>query len=157
MRLERFLKNPRVTTAEMVAAARRHLRERVRGRAVPVIQDTTSPRDDGRKRGLYPHAAIVADAVDGALLGPLAANVLVRDETPKVHCDKRGLDEKESRRWVRAAELAADLAAAGAARVTPAALNIDSWRGPLFSVMARSGACHDGGRCVVCHCFGPLV
>jgi hypothetical protein len=102
----------------MVATARSHLLERVRGREVLVVQDTTSLRDDGHKRGLYLHVAIVIDAVDGALLGLLAAEALVRDETPKVHCNKRGLDEKESRRWVEVAEQAADLLAAGASRVT---------------------------------------
>jgi hypothetical protein len=118
VRLERFLKNPRVTPLEMVVTARRHLLERVRGRDVLVVQDTTSLRDDGHKRGLYLHATIVIDAADGALLGLLAADSLVRDETPKAHCNKRGLDEKESRRWVEAAEQAADLLAAGASRVT---------------------------------------
>lgn len=118
MRLERFLKNPRVTPLEMVVTARAHLLKGVRGREVLVVQDTTSLRDDGHKRGLYLHAAIVIDAADGALLGLLAADVLVRDETPKVHCNKRGLVEKESRRWVEVAELAADLLAAGARRVT---------------------------------------
>jgi DDE family transposase len=118
VRLERFLKNPRVTPLEMVVAARSHLLERVRSREVLVVQDTTSLRDDGHKRGLYLHAAIVIDAADGALLGLLAADALVHDETPKVHCNKRGLDEKESRRWVEAAAQAADLLTAGASRVT---------------------------------------
>ncbi len=118
VRLERFLKNPRVTPSEMVATARSHLLERVRGREVLVVQDTTSLRDDGHKRGLYLHPAIAIDAVDGALLGLLAADFLVHDETPKVHCNKRARDEKESRRWVDATEQAADLLMAGASRVT---------------------------------------
>jgi hypothetical protein len=118
VRLDRFLKNPRVTPAEMVATARSHLLERVQEREVLVIQDTTSLRDDGNKRGLYLHPAIVVDAADGALLGLLSADLLVRDETPKAHCNKRRLGEKESRRWVDATAQAADLLAAGASRVT---------------------------------------
>jgi Transposase DDE domain len=118
VRLERFLKNPRVTPAEMVATARSHLLERVQGREVLVIQDTTSLRDDGNKRGLYLHPAIALDAADGALLGLLAADLLVRDETPKEHCNKRRLDEKESRRWVDGTNQAAELLTAGASRVT---------------------------------------
>jgi hypothetical protein len=118
VRLDRFLKNPRVTPAEMVATARSHLLERVRGREVLVVQDTTSLRDDGGKRGLYLHPAIVIDAVDGALLGLLTAEFLVHDEPPEIHRHQRGLHEKESRRWVEAAAQAADLVAAGASRVT---------------------------------------
>lgn len=118
VRLDRFLKNPRVTPAEMVAAARAHLLERVQGREVLVIQDTTSLRDDGNKRGLYLHPAIAVDAADGALLGLLSADFLVRDETPKAHCNTRRLEEKESRRWVDATAQAADLLTAGASRVT---------------------------------------
>jgi hypothetical protein len=38
MRLDRFLKNPRVNPAEMLATARLHLLDRVRGRSVLVIQ-----------------------------------------------------------------------------------------------------------------------
>ena len=117
MRLDRFLKNPRVTPAEMVDTARSHLLERVQGREVLVIQDTTSLRDDGNKRGLYLHPAITVDAADGALLGLLSADFLVRDETPKEHCNKRRLGEKESRRWVDVTAQAADLLTAGASRV----------------------------------------
>jgi hypothetical protein len=102
----------------MVASARAHLLDRVQGREVLVIQDTTSLRDDGNKRGLYLHPAIAVDAADGALLGLLAADFLVRDETPKAHCNKRRLEEKESRRWVEVTDQAADLLTAGASRVT---------------------------------------
>jgi DDE family transposase len=118
VRLDRFLKNPKVTPAEMVATARAHLLERVQGREVLVIQDTTSLRDDGNKRGLYLHPAIAVDAADGALLGLLSADFLVRDETPKAHCNKRRLEQKESRRWVDVTGQAADLLTAGASGVT---------------------------------------
>jgi hypothetical protein len=118
VRLERFLKNPRVTPAEMVATARAHLLQRVAGREMLVIHDTTSLRDDGNKRGLYLHPAIAVDAADGALLGLLTAELLVRDDSPKAHCNKRALEQKESRRWVDATAQAADLLAAGASGVT---------------------------------------
>lgn len=71
VRLERFLKNPEVTPGEMVAAARMLLRGRVQGREVLVVQDSTSLRDDGKKRDLYLHPAIAVDGSDGALLGQL--------------------------------------------------------------------------------------
>src|ERR1700744_6562222 len=114
VRFGRFLRNPRVTPAEMVATARSHLLDRVQGRDVVVIQDTTSLRDDGDKQGLYLHPAMVADAADRALLGLLTADFLLRDGTPKSHCNTRSLDQKESRRWGDVTRHAADLLAAGA-------------------------------------------
>ncbi len=118
LQLNGFLNNPRVSPAEMVATARAHLLGRMQGREVLVIQDTTSLRDDGNKKGLYLHPAIAVDAADGALLGLLTAECLVRDETPKLHCNKRALAQKESRRWIEAMEQAEDLLTSGASGVT---------------------------------------
>lgn len=102
----------------MVASARAQLLPRVAGRHLLVIQDSTSLRDDGDKRGVYLHPTIAMDATDGTLLGLLSAEVLVRDETPKAHSNKRSLAAKESRRWVDAIAQAADAVTAGAASVT---------------------------------------
>ncbi len=118
VQLTRLLSNPRVTPAEMVATARAHLLGRVSGCHVLAIQDTTSLRDDGDKHGLYLHPTIAVNAGDGALLGLLEAEFLVRDSRPKMHCNKRRLSQKESRRWVDATCQAGELLAAGAARVT---------------------------------------
>ena len=52
-----------------------------------------------------------------ALLGLLSAELLERDGTPKEHCNKGDLDEKESRRWVNATRQAEDLLAAVTARL----------------------------------------
>jgi hypothetical protein len=118
VRLRRLLDNPQVTTAEMVATARADLLPRVAGRHILAIQDTTSLRADGDQHSLSLHPTIAVDATDGALLGLLSAELLERDGTPKEHCNKRELDEKESRRWVNATRQAEDLLAAGAAAVT---------------------------------------
>ena len=118
LKIKNFLHNPRVSPAEMVATARAHLLGRVEGCEVLVIQDTTSLRDDGNKKGLYLHPAIAVDATDGALLGLLTADFLVPDETPRLHCNKRDLAQKESRRWIEAMEQAQDLLTAGASGVT---------------------------------------
>ncbi len=48
----------------------------------------------------------------------LSADFLVRDETPKEHCNKRRLSEKESGRWVDVTAQAAELLTAGASRMT---------------------------------------
>lgn len=102
----------------MAAEARSHLLDRVPGREVLVIQDSTSLRDDGDKKGLYLHPAIAVDAADGALLGLLSVDFLLHDDTPKAHCNTRPLADKESRRWVDTATQAADLVEAGASGVT---------------------------------------
>jgi hypothetical protein len=62
VRLRRLLDNPQVTTAEMVATARADLLERVAGRHVLAIQDTTSLRDDGDQHSLSLHPTIAVDA-----------------------------------------------------------------------------------------------
>jgi hypothetical protein len=118
VQLGRLLNNPRVTATEMTATARADLLARVAGRHVLAIQDTTSLRDDGKRQSLYLHPTMAVDAADGALLGLLSADLLERDGRPKEHCNKRCLEEKESRRWVDATRQAADLLAAGAAAVT---------------------------------------
>jgi hypothetical protein len=118
VRLGRLLNNRAVTPGEMIATARADLLGRVAGRHILAIQDTTSLHDDGDKHSLNLHPTIAVDATDGALLGLLSADLLERDGTPKAHCNKRRLDEKESRRWVDATRQAADLLAAGAAGVT---------------------------------------
>jgi hypothetical protein len=119
IRLGRFLRNRRVSPAEMIATATARTAGLVRNRHILVIQDTTSLRDDGEKRSLQLHPAIAVDAMDGALLGLASATFLRRDGGKKeVHHNKRPFDEKESRRWLDATREAAKLAAAGAACVT---------------------------------------
>jgi Transposase DDE domain len=118
VQLGRLLNNPRVTSTEMTATARADLLQRVAGRHVLAIQDTTSLRDDGRSKSLQLHPTIAVDAADGALLGLLSAALLARDGQPKAPCNTRRLEEKESCRWVDATRQAADLLAAGATGVT---------------------------------------
>ena len=48
-----------------------------------------------------------SDAADGTLLDLLTADFLLRDGTPKPHCNTRPLDRKESRRWVDVTRYAA--------------------------------------------------
>jgi len=118
VRIGRFLRNRRVTPAEMIATARAHTCGLVESQHVLVIQDTTSLRDDGHGHSLNLHPAIVVDAGDGALLGLLHADLLRRDGHEKPHCNNRPLAEKESRRWVDALHKAGELIEAGARQVT---------------------------------------
>lgn len=118
MRFTRFLRNPRVSPAEMVATARDRVAKRVRGRHILAIQDTTTLRDDGRQCSLNLHAMIAVDAADGAPLGLVEGVFLDRVGGKKRLCAKRPFAEKESRRWLDATRTAAGLVAAGAASVT---------------------------------------
>ena len=113
VRFGRFLRNPRVTPAEMVATARSHLLDRVQGRDVVVIQDTTSLRDDGDQRSLHLHPAIAVDAREGALLGLVHAVFLSCTGEEKAPHGRRPFAEKESRRWLDATCEAGKLVAPG--------------------------------------------
>lgn len=119
VRLGRFLRNPRVTSSEMIGTAAARTASLARNRHVLVIQDTTSLRDDGDRCSFQLHPAIAVDAVDGSLLGLTSAYFLSRDGGKKqVHRNKRRFEEKESCRWLDATREAAGLAAAGAACIT---------------------------------------
>jgi hypothetical protein len=118
VRLGRFLRNRRVTPAEMIATASAHTAGLVKGRHVLVIQDTTSLRDDGDQRSLHLHPAIAVDAADGALLGLVHGEFLHRTGGKRAQTNTRPFAEKESRRWLDATAVAATLVPAGAACVT---------------------------------------
>jgi hypothetical protein len=118
MRFTRFLRNPQVTPAEMVATARARTAGLVKGRHILAIQDTTTLRDDGKQCSLNLHPMIAVDAHDGGLLGLVDAVFLNHVGGKKHLCKKRPFAEKESRRWLDATNTAASLIAAGAVCVT---------------------------------------
>jgi hypothetical protein len=117
MRITRFLRNRRVSVAEMVVSAAERTFQRVAGRHILAIQDTTSLRDDGHGHSLNLHPTLAVEAASGALLGLVHAEVLRRDGAAGP-AKARAFDGKQSRRWLTAAEEAARLRAAGAACVT---------------------------------------
>ncbi len=118
MRITRFLRNRDVTPPEMVNTARSRTAQRVGGRHVLAIQDTTTLRDDGKLESLNLHAMIAVDAEDGALLGLVDAVFLKHVGGKKAHRQYRAFADKESRRWLDATHVAAELSSAGAACVT---------------------------------------
>jgi len=105
-------------TREMLATAHARTAKLVKGRHVPVIQDTTSLRDDGDQRSLHPHPAIAVDAKDGALLGLVHAVFLHRTGGKRGQHNNQPFAEKESKRWLDAPCKAVTWATAGAAWVT---------------------------------------
>lgn len=112
----RFLRNPLVTSEEMLAEAGRRTSQRCQGRDVLVIQDTTVVRSQGGG-GDYLHAAIALDVDDDAILGPVEARYLSRQSGRKAQRKSLPIEEKESFRWLETADQAASVCA-GARRIT---------------------------------------
>ena len=119
MRITRFLRNPSVTPAAMVEAARERLLPLCAGRHVLAIQDTTDLKTDPNGgTGLFLHPLIAADAGSGALLGLADAALLPRTGGARGLRQTRPHADKESRRWLDGIKAAASLGEAGATSVT---------------------------------------
>lgn len=116
IRLTRFLRNAAVTPQEMVAEAASRTGLRCAGLHVLAIQDTTVVRSEGGG-GLYLHPTLAVDAASGAILGLTHAEFLNRTEGRKALRRTTPIAEKESQRWLNAADGSAEVCAA-AARLT---------------------------------------
>lgn len=116
----RALASDRVTPAETVSCLARSTAAAVAGRRIVAAQDTTEVNFPGRQpRGLGPagrqgktpgffiHATVAVDADADAVLGLVDAEVWTRDGAPATDRRQRRLAEKESQRWLSAAETAA--------------------------------------------------
>ena len=124
----RFLDNSGVSSAEMLVTAGRLTGERVAGRQVLAIQDTTelnfpdhvaSKRGFGRSGngediGLFIHPTIAVDAGSGGVIGLVGAQVINRTGGKVAPRKQRPTAEKESQRWLKAAEEAGEVLAAAA-------------------------------------------
>ncbi|MFD2578397.1 IS4 family transposase [Novosphingobium colocasiae] len=116
IRITRFLRNRAVTIEEMLWQAAQRTSGRCRGRDVLVLQDTTVVRSSGGG-GDYLHAALALDEEDGAILGLVDGCFLKRSSGRKGERRALPIEEKESFRWLEAAEQAASVCA-GAGRIT---------------------------------------
>lgn len=118
----RFLANPAVTAQEMLANAACLTDQRAAGRHVLVLNDTTdlrfathaaSKQGFGRDAndtcpGLFLHPLVAVEAATGGIIGLVNCAVLNRTEGKVTDHKKRPADDKESRRWLHGAEMAAD-------------------------------------------------
>lgn len=100
----------------MLAEAAQRTAQRCLGRDVLVIQDTTVVRSQGGG-GDYLHAAIALDEADGAILGLVDGAFLQRSSGRKAERRALPIEEKQSFRWLEAADQAASVCQ-GAARIT---------------------------------------
>jgi hypothetical protein len=127
----RFLDHPSVSRDEMLTAAARVTGQRAAGRHVLAIQDTTefnfpghaaSKRGFGRSGndrdlGLFLHPTLAVDAEHGGMIGLVGARVLNRIEPKPDKAEPRIMEDKESYRWLLAAEQASEVLT-GAASIT---------------------------------------
>ena len=118
----RFLDSPRVSAAKIIGTLGRRTGERCRGRRIIAVQDTTEinfggrdrarcglgPAGDGKTPGFFIHAAVAVDAEDEAVVGLLDAAIWTRPVGQRVTARRqRGLEEKESQRWLSTAQAVA--------------------------------------------------
>lgn len=118
----RFLGSERTTPQAILDEAAERTARACRGRRVVVAQDTTEinfrGRDKGRRDlgrggdgaslGFFIHPLVAIDAEDETVLGVVGAKIWTRPlAEAKTHRHKRPLEDKESVRWVAAADMAA--------------------------------------------------
>ena len=127
----RFLDHEAVSCDEMLTTAARFTGQRAVGRHVLAIQDTTEfnfPNHAASKRGfgrsgndrdvgLFLHPTIAVDAASGGMIGLVGAQILNRTGAKVKNPKPRPIEDKESFRWLLAAEEASDVLA-GAASIT---------------------------------------
>jgi hypothetical protein len=120
---------------------------------VLAIQDTTVVRSAGGG-GLYLHPTLAVDAQSGAILGLTHAEFLSRTRGKKADRRKKPIAEKQSQRWLDAADRSAEVCAT-AARVTVIgdrendifqAFALRPAQGDLLVRAAHDRALEDGGR-----------
>jgi hypothetical protein len=121
----RFVNNPRVTTDKLIEGWSLQTRTAVSGRHVLAIQDTSEVKfqtrpgcrrglgkvGKGNARGVLLHAMMAVDADSGVCLGLTGGKVWTRKGKAKIPHEQRALADKESARWVTAAEQGRDVLA----------------------------------------------
>lgn len=121
----RFVNNPQVTTDKLIEGWSLQTRTAVNGRHVLAIQDTSEVKfqtrpgcrrglgkvGKGNARGVLLHAMMAVDADSGVCLGLTGGNVWTRKGKAKIPHEQRALADKESARWVTAAEQGRDVLA----------------------------------------------
>lgn len=129
IRFTRFLRNGAVTAAEMARHAGALTTERVIGREVIAIQDTSELVLGGRRaraagygvvgkggatHGLLLHPVLAVDAGTGALLGLVSMQVWNRADGTVTARRKRATVAKESQRWIDGTAQAGEVLATAA-------------------------------------------
>lgn len=169
VRFGRFLANPKVTVARLIAGWGERTAVAASGRHVLAIQDTselnfrTTPErrrglgeiGKGVGRGVLLHAMLALDADDGSCLGLVTGALWTRQGRVETPAKARPLEEKESRRWLETAACAKGVLSAAAQVTVIADRESDiyaEWArlpAPGFDLITRvmhDRALSDGGR-----------
>jgi len=151
--IHRFLSAASVTTGEMVETLASRTAAACVGRRIVAVQNTTEinfagreerrrglgPAGDGISAGFFIHLLIAVDSKTDAVLGLLGARIWTRtDEIAAVPAGARTLQDKESIRWLEAAECAAARLAKAASVVVVA-----DREGDIYASFARRPAAVD--------------
>jgi hypothetical protein len=147
----RWLRNEAVTVEELSAHCGEEIADRVAGRHVLAIQDTTELNyqrharrtrglgtvGNGTDVGLFLHPTLAIDAENGHCLGLVGAQVYVRHEGATVDRRQRSIEEKESFRWLKGVKTA-DQVLTKAAHVT----HVEDREGDIYEQFALPRADH---------------
>jgi hypothetical protein len=150
MAAQRLLSSENVGPAALLAPHVARTAAACKGRRVVASQDTTEVNFDRYRRpaaglgptgntdirGFFVHPVVAVDADDAALLGVAGARIWTRGEEPTPMHHDIPYDEKESRRWLEAAEFAAAHLAPVAAQVVVVA----DREGDIYPLFARRPA-----------------
>src|SRR6202167_4879700 len=122
--IHRFLSAPSVTCKEMLDTLAGRTLAAAAGRRIVVAQDTTEinfsgreanrrglgPAGDGVSAGFFIHPLVAIDSETEAVLGLLDASIWTRnDEIAATPRRQRAIEDRESMRWLRGVERAAEL------------------------------------------------
>ncbi len=149
----RLLSSQDVEPAALLAPHVARTAAACRGRRVVAAQDTTEinfhrrrkpvaglgPTGNAGIRGFFVHPIVAIDAQDEALLGVVGARIWTRGAEPTPLHHRVPYDEKESRRWLEAAELAATHLAPVVSEVVVVA----DREGDIYPMFARRPAAID--------------
>ena len=124
--VHRFLDSPEVRAEEIVATLGARTGEHCRGRRIVAAQDTMEtnfsgrdrarrglgPGGDGKTPGFFVHDVVAIDADEESVIGLLDAAIWTRPVEGQASARRgRQLAEKESQRWLTAAQVVAERAA----------------------------------------------
>ena len=148
--IHRFLAAPSVTCGEMLETLAGRTMAAASGRRIVVAQDTTEinfagreanrrglgPAGDGVSAGFFIHPLVAIDSETEAVLGLLDAHIWTRDDAIETAPRrKRAIEDKESIRWLRGVERAAE-SLTGAASVVV----VGDRENDIYSCFARRPA-----------------
>lgn len=120
---QRYLASPYVTPQIIVQAFSARTAAACAGRRVVAAQDTTEinfsgrgrparglgPAGDGASAGFFIHPVVAVDAESEAVLGLAHAQIWTREPGRAARRNQRPVAEKESARWLKGAEAAAEI------------------------------------------------